>query len=87
MLRARTLLPSEAGRIDKRMIQLTSRYSYVGIFFGVAIALGYFAGHWADGKWHTDPWLSVVGLLVGVASGFRELYRVSKQALKDERKS
>jgi hypothetical protein len=67
------------------MLQAASRYSYIGIFFGVAIALGFFAGHWADRRWHTDPWLGLLGLLVGVASGFRELYRLSKRALEDEK--
>jgi ATP synthase protein I len=68
------------------MIQQMSKFSYIGIFFGVAIVLGYFAGRWADRRWHTDPWLSLVGLLIGVAAGFRELYRVSKMALREERK-
>jgi len=63
-----------------------SHYSYVGIFFGVAVVIGLLAGHWLDGRWHTEPWLTLAGVLIGVAAGFRELYRVSKQALKDERK-
>lgn len=67
------------------MIQATARYSYIGIFFGIAVGIGVYAGHWADHRWHTTPWLSVAGMLLGVVTGFRELYRVSKQALKDER--
>jgi len=65
---------------------MTSRYSYLGLFFGIAVALGYLAGHWADQRWHTDPWLSLVGLLLGVAAGFRELYRVTRLAIKDDQK-
>jgi F0F1-type ATP synthase assembly protein I len=67
------------------MIQATARYSYIGIFFGIAVGLCVFAGRWADHRWNTTPWLSVAGLLLGVVTGFYELYRVSKQALKDER--
>ena len=66
------------------MIQLVVSYSYVGIFFGVAVCLGLFAGRWADHRWHTEPWLTLVGVLIGVASGFRELYRLSKKALREE---
>jgi ATP synthase protein I len=66
------------------MIQTMSRFSYLGIFFGVAIALGLALGHWLDKRWHTEPWLGIVGLLIGVAAGFRELYRVSKEALREE---
>jgi F0F1-type ATP synthase assembly protein I len=68
------------------MLQLTSRYSYVGIFFGVAICIGFFGGHWLDRRWHTEPWLSIAGLLIGVASGFRELYRLTKMAARENRK-
>ncbi|HZS39511.1 MAG TPA: AtpZ/AtpI family protein [Polyangia bacterium] len=69
------------------MLQATSRYSYLGLFFGIAVVLGFFGGRWLDRRWHTDPWLSMAGLLVGVAAGFRELYRLSKRALEDEKKS
>jgi ATP synthase protein I len=67
------------------MIQATARYSYIGIFLGVAIGISVYAGRWADHRWHTDPWFTIIGLLLGVATGFNELYRVSKRALKDER--
>jgi F0F1-type ATP synthase assembly protein I len=71
--------------MDKRMLQATSRYSYLGIFFGVAICLGIFGGRWLDRRWNTGPYLEIGGLLVGVAAGFRELYRLSKQALEDQK--
>ncbi len=66
------------------MIQIVGSYSYVGIFFGVAVVIGLFAGRWADRRWHTEPWLTLVGILIGVAAGFRELYRLSKKALREE---
>lgn len=66
------------------MIQALGSYSYVGIFFGVATCIGLFAGRWADHRFRTDPWLTLVGVLLGVASGFRELYRLSKKALREE---
>jgi ATP synthase protein I len=69
------------------MLQATQRYSYLGLFFGIVVVLGFFGGQWLDRRWHTDPWLSIAGLLVGVAAGFRELYKLSKQALKDDKKN
>jgi F0F1-type ATP synthase assembly protein I len=61
-----------------------STYSYIGIFFGVAVVIGLLAGRWADRRWHTEPWLTLVGLLIGLAAAGRELYRLSKKALKEE---
>ncbi len=63
----------------KKMWFAASRFSYLGIFFGVAICIGYFAGRWFDDRFHTAPWLSFVGLFVGIVSGFRELYRIARQ--------
>ena len=68
----------------KKMLQAASKYSYLGIFMGVAICIGYFGGRWLDGRFGTKPWLSLVGLFIGIASGFRELYRLAKQGMKDE---
>jgi ATP synthase protein I len=62
-----------------------STYSYIGIFFGVTICIGFFAGRWADRRWHSGPWLQLVGLTLGVIAGFRELYRLSKKAIREER--
>jgi ATP synthase protein I len=74
-----------APAIDRKYIDAMSRYSYLGIFFGVAVVLGLVVGRWVDRRYHTDPWGGFVGILVGVVAGFRELYRVSKQALKDQK--
>ena len=64
-----------------------SKVSYIGIFFGVAICIGFFFGRWLDGKWHTAPWLSLAGLMLGIATGFRELMRIAKRIQKEEEKS
>ncbi len=83
MLRTRT--PRAKGvAIDKKAIRALTSYSYVGIFFGVAVAMCAFAGDWLDRRFATKPWLTLAGILLGVATGFVELYRVSKKALKEQ---
>lgn len=73
--------------LNKKALRAAWDYSYLGIFFGVAICLGYFAGRWADERWGTTPWLQIIGLLVGVASGFRELYRLSRKFTRESKHS
>jgi hypothetical protein len=46
-----------------------SSYSYVGIFFGVSVAICLYAGYWLDERFHTKPWFSLCGVLLGVATG------------------
>ncbi len=60
------------------MWRTTSRVSYVGIFFGAAILIGYFGGRWIERRWGGAPWPSLTGALLGLVSGFRELYRIVK---------
>jgi ATP synthase protein I len=65
-----------------RAAQLAS----VGLEMGVAVAIGYGIGWWADKRFGTKPWLMLVGVMVGVAAGFKALYdsaRKLSQDLKD----
>ncbi|MGR6837372.1 AtpZ/AtpI family protein [Syntrophomonas erecta] len=39
-----------------------------------AVALGYFGGRWLDGRFGTEPWLTVVGFLLGVATGIKSMW-------------
>lgn len=51
------------------------RLGTVGIELGVATVVGLLAGAWLDARWNTGPWLTLVGVVVGVAAGFRGLVR------------
>ena len=66
------------------MLLAASKFGYLGIFFGVAVCIGFFFGRWLDGKFQTQPWLSFAGLLVGIAAGFRELFRIARQYQKEQ---
>jgi ATP synthase protein I len=68
----------------KNLLRKAGSYSYIGIFLGVAILIGFLGGSWLDKRFGTQPWLTLVGLLVGIASGARELYRLVKRGMKDE---
>jgi len=59
--------------------QSASQFSYVGIFFGVALYIGYAAGSWLERRWGGAPWVSLAGVLIGIATGFRELFRIAKR--------
>lgn len=42
----------------------------VSTFIGLAI------GYWLDGVFSTRPWLTIIFLLLGIVSGFREIFRM-----------
>jgi F0F1-type ATP synthase assembly protein I len=47
----------------------------VGLQFAGAIILFLFLGRWLDGRLGTEPWLLLVGVMVGAVAGFVSLYR------------
>lgn len=56
----------------------------VGLEMGLAVLVGWFMGHWLDGKLGTDPYLMLVFLGCGVAAGFKGVLRVARQARRAE---
>jgi F0F1-type ATP synthase assembly protein I len=60
---------SSGGRMDPRMMGL-------GLQFVVAILLALYIGMWLDAKFHTAPWLMLIGALIGASAGFYSMFRV-----------
>jgi F0F1-type ATP synthase assembly protein I len=50
------------------------------MLLAVAPILGYLGGDWLDGKLGTQPWLGVVGLVIGFVAGARESWLLIKRA-------
>ena len=46
-----------------------------GVQFVVSILLFLYIGKWLDGKFGTEPWLLMAGVLVGAVAGFYSFYR------------
>jgi len=52
-------------------------YGSLGITLVILTVGGYFFGNWLDGKLGTSPYLSLVGLFLGISAGFYQLYKVA----------
>lgn len=53
-------------------------YGALGTQLALTAVAGLFLGHYLDGKWATDPWLTLLGLLLGASGGLYNLIRVLK---------
>jgi ATP synthase protein I len=51
-------------------------FSAIGILLVLTTVIGFGLGRWADQRFGTEPWLSMVGLLIGAASGLVETVRL-----------
>jgi uncharacterized membrane protein YfcA len=63
---------------DPQQLRIFGRVGAVGAEMVGATLLGYFGGRWLGG-WLGAPWLAWVGLVLGIVTGFYELFRVARQ--------
>ena len=63
----------------KKMVRTLGYVSTIGISMAAAIGIGAWLGLYLDKKFGTEPWLLLVGLGLGVAAAFRNLYRMYKK--------
>lgn len=61
---------------QKTMWKLAGRFSAVGLELGIAVFLGWLLGNYLDKAWKTQPYLTIVFVILGAIAGFRGLYRV-----------
>ena len=63
------------------------RFSSLGIELGLSVMIGLIGGQWLDKKFGTEPWLLLAGLLIGLAAGFRSMFRALKELNKPQQES
>lgn len=50
----------------------------------VSPLVGFFAGSWLDDRFHTGPWLGIIGLVLGFAAGGRETWLIYRRYQQNE---
>jgi ATP synthase protein I len=66
---------------DRKLLRMLGALSTVGITLVVSTVIGYFIGHYLDGRFGTTPWLTLVFLLLGIAAGFKNLYDQTRRLM------
>jgi F0F1-type ATP synthase assembly protein I len=62
-----------------------AKYMGAGLQFGAAIVLFTLAGVWLDGKLHTSPLFTILGVFLGGFGGFMSIYsRVMADVKREE---
>ena len=57
--------------------------SALGIEVGAALVVGMGIGWWLDKLLHTRPWLLVIFTGLGIAAGFRNLFKYSRDTMRE----
>ena len=72
----RSVLYNVAGSGDKSGTDGLLGVAFTsGLTLLAGLFLGYYGGRWLDGLAGTAPWLTLVGILLGIVAGFRVLLR------------
>lgn len=64
-----------------------ARVSSIGIAMVIAIFGCFYLGRWLDRQLETEPYLTLLFLLIGIAAGFRNMYLLVKRYVKDDKRS
>ena len=51
-------------------------YMNIGWVFVISVGGGMYLGYYADGRFGTEPWLLLLGALLGIAVGFYNFFLV-----------
>jgi len=58
--------------------------SSLGISMVAASFIGLFIGYTLDGWWGTSPWMTLLWLGFGIAAGFRNIFILTRRALREQ---
>ena len=69
---------------SKWMIRRAADFSFIGIEFGIATAIGYFLGRYLDEQFDTKPYLTMFLALCGVAAASIVLFKLVQRARRED---
>jgi ATP synthase protein I len=78
--RPRKASSTVAGSDRGKQLMQFARLGAVGIELALSTVIGMLGGRWLDSKLSTAPWLTILGLLLGVVAGFRSLIRAARKS-------
>ena len=72
------------GEDKRQLFRSLGLLSSVGISMVAATCIGLFIGIYLD-KWlDTKPWMTIIWLGIGIAAGFRNIYILTRRALREQ---
>lgn len=68
----------------RQLMRSLAFLSSIGISMVAASVIGLFIGYYLD-KWlGTSPWMTLIWLGIGIASGFRNIFILTRRALREQ---
>ena len=67
-------------RETRRAIRELAYYSSLGLSVALSIFIGLFIGVYIDKRFDTNPWFMFIGLGMGIAAGFSNIFLAIKKS-------
>ncbi|MBI3947484.1 MAG: AtpZ/AtpI family protein [Armatimonadetes bacterium] len=67
------------GDGERRWLRNAGLAMQMGLSLVAGIVVGWGIGYWLDRLLGTEPWLMVLFTLLGIASGFLEMFRIAQR--------
>jgi ATP synthase protein I len=64
---------------EKPLFRQLLEASTVGLNLVLSTFVGLAIGYGLDSLFHSSPWLTIIFLIIGIITGFRELIRIAKK--------
>jgi len=81
---ARTLTPTRKPDPDRPDLRSAGLLLAIPSLLIASPLVGFFLGRFADGKFHTTPWLTLVGVVLGFVAAGREIASIVRRVQEDE---
>ncbi|NLV25230.1 MAG: AtpZ/AtpI family protein [Deltaproteobacteria bacterium] len=73
------------GEERRQLVRSLGMISSIGVCMVVSTVIGLAMGYYLD-KWlGTSPWLTLIFLVIGIISGFRNIYIMAERELRRQR--
>ncbi len=67
------------GEDKKEIFRLLHKFSAVGIEMGLSVVIGLLMGFYLDRYFKTQPWLTILFIIFGIAAAFKAVLRAVKE--------
>ena len=65
---------SDGGEIDPGMLRVAMMATLIPMLMLAGPAVGYVLGLLVQNRWGGEPWGAVIGMLLGLVAGFRQVF-------------
>lgn len=72
------------GEDKKETFRLLYKFSTVGLEMGLSVVIGLLMGIYLDRYLKTEPWMTIIFMLFGIAAAFRVMVRVARESSREE---